>query len=103
MALRRVPDEAVLGASRRVQVNFTVSDTATAPTAGTITYRQIKPDGTDNGGVKTGWTNTATGVYYRDVDLDAVGTWKIKAYTTALSSHYAAGFGEIAVVDPMST
>lgn len=103
MARRPVHDEAFLGESRRVQVTFAISDTPTSPTALSITYRQIKPDGTDNGGVTSGWTANGTGVYYRDVDLDAAGTWKIKAYTTALSSHYAAAFGEIAVVDPMST
>ena len=101
MARRPTHAEAFLGESRRVQVTFTVSDVATAP-ASAPNYRQIKPDGTDTT-VATGWTNPSTGVYYRDVDLDATGTWKVLASTAGLSSHWAAAYGEITVYDPMGT
>lgn len=65
----------------QVRVTATLTDlagTATDPTAVTLTVR--KPDGTSTSytyGAGT-VTKSATGVYYKDVDVDQAGEWNYR-------------------------
>lgn len=76
MGARPTTATVTLNEVRRVKVTFTDENGDPVAPGGNVTYRQIQPDGTDNGGVTGGHTNPSTGIYYRDVTLNAVGTWR---------------------------
>lgn len=80
MAERPNTIEVTLNKSPRFTVTFTVDGTATAPSS-TPSWRQVTPAGVDTT-VTTGWTNPSTGVYERDVVLNAVGDWRFAATGT---------------------
>jgi uncharacterized protein YfaS (alpha-2-macroglobulin family) len=62
----------------RVSVAFTVNDVATDPS--TVTLKVQAPDGTVDtytyGASQV--TKSSTGNYYKDVDVDQVGTWDFR-------------------------
>lgn len=62
----------------RVQSAFTVSGTATDPT--TVTLSVKEPDGTVTSYTYAAAeiTKSTTGVYYKDISIDASGTWSYR-------------------------
>jgi hypothetical protein len=95
MAARPVTANVTLGSVHRIAVQFTDADgTATAPT-GSVTFRTVEPDGTDDS-TTSGHTNPSTGYYYQDVQLDSVGTWQFR-----WSANLGAAEAEVAVTSTM--
>lgn len=95
MAARPITANVTLNSVQRIAVQFTnASGVNTAPT-GNVTFRYITPDGTDTS-TTSGHTNPSTGYYYRDVQLDEVGTWQM-----AYSSNLGACEYEVAVTSTL--
>lgn len=70
------------GDTRRWSVTFLNASLAPVnPT--TVTFvRRLPTESTASLTVTTGWTNPATGVFYRDVFFNAAGLWEMEARGT---------------------